>query len=302
MTEAVTEETTTGAGAWTAGTGPGAGRAAAPRAQDRGAMPGLLAATRQRSVVELKSFFRNTQSMVFTLMLPVLLLIVFGTIFSGTIEGTTTDFKQYFVAGIIAAGVMSTAFTGLAINVALEREMGLIRRLASSPMPKGAYFLGKVVLVAVTSILETIILVGIGAAFFGLQIPTDTDHWMVFAWVLVLGTAACSLCGLAYTALIPSAAAASAVVTPPFLVLQFISGVFFPFNELPGWMQSVASVFPLKWMTQGFRYVFLPEDFQVVEPGGTWDLPSVAMMLGLWIVVGGALTMMTFRWRGPRVK
>ncbi|WP_256839318.1 ABC transporter permease [Ornithinimicrobium faecis] len=270
--------------------------------RDRASMPGLLAATRQRSSVELKSFFRNTQSMVFTLMLPILLLVVFGTIFSGTIEGTTTDFKQYFVAGIIAAGVMSTAFTGLAINVALEREMGLIRRLASSPMPKGAYFLGKVVLVAVTSVLETIILVGIGAAFFGLNIPTDVNHWAVFAGVLVLGTAACSLCGLAYTALIPSAAAASAVVTPPFLVLQFISGVFFPFNELPGWMQSFASIFPLKWMTQGFRYVFLPEDFQIVESGGTWDLPGVAMMLGLWVLVGGVLTMVTFRWRGPKVK
>lgn len=276
--------------------------AAQPGERDRSPMPGLLTAARQRSVVELKSFFRNTQSMVFTLMLPVLLLVVFGTIFSGTIEGTNTDFKQYFVAGIIAAGVMSTAFTGLAINVALEREMGLIRRLASSPMPKGAYFLGKVALVAVTSVLETIILVSIGAGFFGLSIPTDAQHWTVFAGVLVLGTAACSLCGLAYTALIPSAAAASAVVTPPFLVLQFISGVFFPFNELPSWMQSVASIFPLKWMTQGFRYVFLPEDFQVVEPGGTWDLPGVVMMLGLWIVVGGVLTMITFRWRGPKVR
>lgn len=268
----------------------------------RGAMPGLLVATRRRSVVELKSFFRNTQSMVFTLMLPVLLLVVFGTIFSGTIEGTTTDFKQYFVAGIIAAGVMSTAFTGLAINIALEREMGLVRRLASSPMPKAAYFLGKVVLVAVTSLLETIILVAIGTTFFGLEIPVDVDHWLVFTWVLVLGTAACSLCGMAYTALIPSASAASAVVTPPFLVLQFISGVFFPFNQLPDWMQTVASVFPLKWMTQGFRYVFLPEDFQVVEPGGSWALGSVALMLGLWVVIGGVLTMMTFRWRGPRVK
>lgn len=276
--------------------------AARPLPRDSKHIPGLLVAARQRSAVELKSFFRNTQSMVFTLMLPVLLLVVFGTIFSGTIEGTNTDFKQYFVAGIIAAGVMSTAFTGLAINVALEREMGLIRRLASSPMPKGAYFLGKVVLVAVTSVLETIILVAIGAGFFGLSIPTDPNHWAVFAGVLVLGTAACSLCGLAYTALIPSAASASAVVTPPFLVLQFISGVFFPFNELPGWMQSVASIFPLKWMTQGFRYVFLPDEFQVVESGGTWDLTSVALMLGLWIFVGGALTMMTFRWRGPKVK
>lgn len=272
------------------------------RAQQRRKLPGLLGAARIRSVIELRSFFRNVQSLVFTLALPVILLVIFGSIFSGKIEGTSTDFKQYFVAGIIAAGVMSTAFTGLAINVALEREQGLIRRLASSPMPKAAYFIGKVVLVAVTSLLETIILVSIGVAAFGLELPTDTQHWVTFAWVLGLGTAACALCGLAYTALIPSASTASAIVTPPFLVLQFISGVFYPFNQLPSWMQSVAEFFPLKWMTQGFRYVFLPEDFQVVEPGGHWNLTSVAVVLAIWVAVAGFLTMVTFRWRGPKVK
>lgn len=265
-------------------------------------LPGLLKASWVRSAAELRSFFRNIQSLVFTLALPVILLVIFGSIFNGTIEGTNTDFKQYFVAGIVAAGVMSTAFTGLAISVALERELGLIRRLASSPMPKGAYFVGKVVLVAVTSLLETIILVGIGVAFFDLQMPTDAQHLVTFAWVLILGTAAMALCGLAYTALIPSAGTAAAIVTPPFLVLQFISGVFFPFNQLPEWMQTTAGIFPLKWLTQGFRYVFLPEDFQVVEAGGTWNLPAVAVALGMWVVVAGFLTAVTFKWRGPRVK
>ena len=265
-------------------------------------MPGLLRASSARSSWELRSFFRNIQSLVFTMALPVLLMVIFGTIFGGNIEGTDVPFKQYFVAGIIAAGVMSTAFTGLAISVALERDLGLIRRLASSPMPKAAYFVGKIVLVLVTSLIEVAILMGLGKVFFGLQIPTDAKHWIAFTWVLLLGVAACALCGLAYTALIPNASAASAIVTPPFLVLQFISGVFFPFNQLPMWMQTAASVFPLKWMTQGFRYVFLPEDFQVVEVGGSWNLPGIAVMLGAWIVGGGVLAAVTFKWRGPRVR
>lgn len=266
------------------------------------ALPGVWPAIMRRSSMELRAFFRNTQSLVFTLMLPVLLLVVFGSIFSGQIEGTGTDFKQYFVAGIIAAGVMSTAFTGLAINVALERDMGLIRRLASSPMPKAAYFVGKVVLVAVTSVLEAGILMAIGTAFYGLSLPSDVGRWITFGWVLALGAAACSLCGLAYTSLIPNAGSASAIVTPPFLVLQFISGVFYPFNQLPSWMQTLASVFPLKWMTQGFRYVFLPEQFQVVEQGGQWNLGGVATMLAAWVAIGGLLTVVTFKWRGPRVR
>lgn len=275
----------------------------AERQATRGdALPGLLRATRQRSAVELKAFFRNKQSLVFTLALPIILLVVFGSVFSGTIEGTHTDFKQVFVAGIIAAGVMSTAFTGLAMSVALERELGMIRRLASSPMPKTAYFLGKVVRVVVTSVLEAAILLVLGVAFFGLSLPSDPGRWLTFAWVMALGVAACSLCGLAYTALIPNARSASAIITPPFLVLQFISGVFYPFNQLPDWMQTVASVFPLKWMTQGFRYTFLPDSFKVVEQGGTWNLHGIAVVLIAWCVVAALATAVTFAWRGPRVR
>lgn len=265
-------------------------------------LPGIWTAGVRRSRVELLSFFRNRQSLVFTVGLPVILLVVFGSIFTGIIEGTHTDFRQVFVAGIIAAGVMSTAFTGLAMSVALERELGVIRRLASSPMPKSAYFTGKIVRVAVTSVFEAALLLVIGVAFFGLELPPDAWHWFTFGWVLILGAAACSMAGVAYTALIPNARSASAIITPPFLVLQFISGVFYPFNQLPHWMQTIASLFPLKWMTQGFRYAFLPDDFKVVEPGGTWNLAGIALMLGFWVVIGILLTAVTFRWRGPRVR
>lgn len=270
--------------------------------RDRAGVPGLLAASKARSMAELRSYFRNGQYVVFTLAFPVMLLVIFASIFDGKVAGTDVDFRQYFVAGIIAAGVMSTSFTGLAISVAMDRENGIIRRLAISPMPKSAYFIGKVVLVVITSVLEAAILLAIGVAAFGLELPSDMGRWVTFAWVLALGTAACALLALAFTYLIPSANAAAAVVTPPFLVLQFISGVFFPFTDLPGWMQSVASGFPLKWMTQGFRSVFLPDSFAAHEASGAWDLPLVAAVLAGWIVLGGLVTMLTFRWRGARVK
>lgn len=277
-------------------------RRASERPARAGARPGIWRAARARSSVELKSFFRNRQSLFFTLLLPILLLVVLGSIFSGTVPGTDTDFKQVFVAGIIACGVMSVGFTGLAINVAIERDTGMIRRLASAPMPKSAYFIGKIVRVAVTAVLETAALLAIGVVVFDLPVPGDAASWFTFAWVLGLGAVACSLLAFAYCAAIPNSRAASAIVTPPFLILQFISGVFFPYNELPAWMQTVGAFFPLKWMTQGLRSVFLPESFQRVEAAGTWELDRVALVLGLWCVAGLVLTAMTFRWRGANVK
>lgn len=265
-------------------------------------LPGIFTASLQRSKIELIAALRNVQSLAFTLALPVILLLIFGAVFTGKVAGTDTDFKQVFVAGIIAAGVMSTAFTGLAMSVVLEREHGTIRRLASTPMPKSAYFIGKLVRVLVTTALEVAILLAIGVTLFDLSLPTDAGRWLVFAWATLLGITSCSLAALAYTSIIPNARSAAAIITPPFLVLQFISGVFYPFNQLPHWMQTVASIFPLKWMTQAFRYVFLPDSFKAVEQGGTWNLTGVAIALVAWTVIGAVLTAVTFKWRGPRVR
>ncbi|GIH49397.1 ABC-2 type transport system permease protein [Microbispora rosea] len=255
-----------------------------------------------RSSVELKSFFRNRQSLVFTLLLPIVLLVVLGSIFSGTVPGTHTDFKQMFIAGIIACGVMSVSFNGLAISVAIERDTGMIRRLASSPMPKSAYFIGKVVRVAVTGTLETLLLLAVAVPAFGLPLPSTAARWETLVWVLLLGAVACTLLAVAFSSIIPNARSASAIVTLPFLVLQFISGVFFPYSQLPAWMQTVAALFPLKWMTQGLRSVFLPGDFARVEPAGVWELDRVALVLAAWCLAGLVLSFLTFRWRGPNVR
>jgi len=96
--------------------------------------------------------------------------------------------------------------------------------------------------------------------------------------------------------------AASAIVTPIVLILQFTSGVFFVYSQLPQWMQQFAAVFPLKWMTQGMRSVFLPDSYAAVEVGGGWELPMIASMLSLWCVIGLVLALVFFRWtpRGQR--
>jgi len=281
-----------------AGAGQSAPAPAAPRAIRP--MPGLVLATLARSAVELKSFFRNRQSLVFTLLFPVLLLVIFGSIFGGTVPGTGTGYKQVFMAGIIAAGIMSVAFSNLAINISMERDDGTIRRLAVSPMPRSAYFAGKVIRVLVTALLETALLVALAVGLFHLPAPSTPGRWLTLLWVLGLGVAACSLLAVAFTAAIPNSRSAAAIVTPVYLVLQFISGVVFPYNQLPRWMQSLAAFFPLKWMAQGLRSVFLPDTFTRVEPAGGWEHGHTALVLLLWSVVGLVAIALTFRWRDAR--
>ena len=80
------------------------------------------------------------------------------------------------------------------------------------------------------------------------------------------------------------------------LLLQFMSGVYLSFTQLPGWLQNVASIFPLKWMAQGMRSVFLPASFEAAEASGSWNLGLVALVMGLWLVAGLILCRVTFRW------
>jgi ABC-2 type transport system permease protein len=87
------------------------------------------------------------------------------------------------------------------------------------------------------------------------------------------------------------------MVTPIALVLQFISGVFFQFSQVPVWMQTIASLFPLKWMAQGLRSVFLPDFLAAQEPAGSWELGRVALVLGVWCIAGLLLCVATFRWQ-----
>jgi ABC-2 type transport system permease protein len=164
-------------------------------------------------------------------------------------------------------------------------------------MPRASYFVGKVGMVLATAALQIALLLAVGAAMFGITLPSDAASWGTFAWVSVLGITSGSLLGIAYSSVPRSGKSAAAVVTPPLLILQFISGVFFVFTELPTWMQGVASLFPLRWMAQGMRSVFLPDSFASAEAGGDWQLGLVAIVLVAWTIGGLVLALTTFRWR-----
>lgn len=263
--------------------------------------PGALAIGRRRISVELKRFFRDRDSAIWNFSLPVLLLVIFGSVFGAQQLGAGLDitFAQYFVAGMIASGVVYTSFQNLAISIPLEREDGTLKRLRATPMPKTAYFLGKIATVFLIYIGQVTILIVVGVLFFKLQVPSTGQQWFTFAWVSVLGLISCTLCGLAFSAVPKTARGASAIVSPIVLVLQFTSGVFFLFSDLPTWMQTFASLFPLKWMTQGMRSVFLPEAAAALEVAGSWELGLVALVLAGWCVLGLILALAFFRWQ-PR--
>ena len=250
---------------------------------------------RTRVVVELKEFFRQRESVVFTLVFPVILLLGLGAVLDYDLS-SGVDFPQYFMAGVITAGIVGASLQNLAIHIAGERSDGTLKSLAGTPMPRSAYFLGKIVQVLAVAVATVVLLLVVGVLVFGIDLPAGAD-WLTFGWVAVLGAAACTLLGIAVSSLACSGRSASATVTPIALVLEFVSGVFMPFDQVPGWLQDIAALFPVKWLAQGLRSVFLPDALAADEPAGTWELERVALVLGLWCVAGLVLCVLTFRWQ-----
>jgi ABC-2 type transport system permease protein len=271
-----------------------------PAAAAKVTLPALWRLAVTRGGVEVTSFFRDKMAVAFIFGLPSILLVLLGSIFGGQAAARGVTVGQLFTAGMIAGGIMSTSFQYLAIGVATERESGMLKRLSGTPMPPAAYFAGKIVQVLVCTVSETVLLMAVGMAFYHLHLPTSPGRWWTFAWVFVLGTAACSLLGIAVSSVPRSAASATPVVTLPFVVLQFISGVYVPPNNVPGWMRDIASFFPLKWMAQGMRSAFLPNQAAALEPARSWEHGRTALVLAIWIAGGLVLCAKTFRWQSRR--
>lgn len=264
-------------------------------------LPGVVQTGFRRIGYELKVYLRSPDSMIFNFAFPLLMLVIFTVAFSSTDFGATADgtpltSAEYYLPAMVAMGIFISGAQNLGIDIAVERNDGTLTRLAGSPIAPLSYFIGKFGQVLLTGFVQLVLLVIVGGVLLGGGLPQDALAWFTLGWVFLLGIMASATLGISLSAIPRSAKSASSVIIPPILILQFISGVYLVFADLPTWMQNIASVFPLKWIAQGARSVFLPESYQAMEVGGSWNLPAVALVLGVWLVLGTLGGMLTFRW------
>lgn len=256
-----------------------------------------------RARYETRVYFRQGDTILFTFLFPVIMLTIFSVAFSKSADfGARADgtggisAAAFYLPGMIAAGILLSGVQNLAVDIAVERGDGTLKRLAGTPLPVVSYFIGKLVQVVATSMLQIVLLLAVARFAFGVELPSSGAKWLTFLWIYLLGIVTSAVLGIALSRIPRSGKSATAVIIPIVLVLQFISGVYLQFSMLPTWLQDFAGVFPLKWLAQGTRSVFLPDTFSRLEQGGSWNLGGVAIALGLWFVVGAVAAVATFRW------
>jgi ABC-2 type transport system permease protein len=264
-------------------------------------LPSTLSIGLSRGRVEILQFLRDKTALIFTFSFPAILLLLFGVIFGDDYGHPGVSAAQVFSASMIAYGIVSTSFITMGVGLAVDREDGTLKRLRGTPVTAAAYFIGKWLFVAVISLLEVAVLLAIGVLAFDMPLPHDAGRWFTFAWLFLLSVISCTLLGIAASSLVRNARTAGAILNVPVVALQFLSGIFIhPITQLPDWMITLASIFPVKWIGQGFRSVFLPDSVAGMEAGGAWELGRIALVLGAWCVVGLVLCLRTFRWTDSR--
>lgn len=271
------------------------------RADDlRAALPSPLRIGLSRVIPELKMFYRRPEQLALTFAMPAVICVLLGSIFSARLPGTDASTGAVIAASMLAYGILSTSFINLGISIAADRETGALRRLHGTPATASSYFIGKIMLVAIASLAEAVILLVVGVFVFQLRLPTDVFGWFTLTWVFILGIVSCSLLGIFVSNLASNALSAAVITNGPAVGLQFLSGTYVPLMLLPTWMLIVGSIFPVKWMAQGFRSVLLPPQMVVFEPAGSWEHGRIFLVLATWSVVGLLACLSVFRWSDKR--
>lgn len=245
-----------------------------------------LAASQTRYA--LIGFLRNPRAFVFTIILPLFLLIILNTIFHGLTKfvGARTA-ALYYTPAIVSYQVMLAGFNSLSLAIVTDREAGMLKRFRGTPMPSWIYLAAAIGRTIVVVLCAVVVLVIVGVVFYGVPVSLGTVAGL--AVYTVLGTVTMCSLGLAATRACPTVDTASVVGPFAALILAFISGVFVPAALLPAWLLDVARVFPLEYLARGLRTAF------AVSSSTGVTAENLGVLAG-WAVIGTAVALRTFQW------
>lgn len=239
-------------------------------------LPRMVAAT---AALEFRLMMRNGEQLLLTLVIPTLLLVLFGLAPIVAMPAPRVDF---LVPGILALAVMSTAFTGQAIAVGFERRYGVLKRLGATALPRAGLLAAKTVSIGGVELVQAGVVIAVG---FGLGWAPHGSAAPVIG-LLLLGTAAFSGLGLLMAGTL-RAEATLAAANLIYLVLLALGGVVFPLSRFPAGMRHVLDALPITALADGLRAVLRQGD---AVPWHDW------VVLAAWAVGALAAASATFRW------
>ena len=239
-------------------------------------------------VARMRLTLRNPRAVVFTIAFPLLLVVLFSALNGdASVEtyGATVNFSQFYTPAIGVFSLVTACYTTLVMGLSNARDDGLLKRVRGTPLPMSIYLGAWVTGAAAIGIGAVVLLFVVAVPAFGVHVYANTLAPAVVT--LLLGAACLSALGVAVASLVKSADQAQPVVQLTFLPLSFISGIWYPLDDAPGWLVTIADIFPLRHLAQAFGSCFVP--------GGGWE-PRHLAVLGIWTVGALVVAARRFRW------
>ena len=249
----------------------------------------------QRGWTELMQSLRSPQDQGFYLFTSLLVLGYLWIRRDDPVEGSDLYVPSVALPSILGGLVAFGVVIGPAYALAMEREDGTLLRHKAVPHGLRGYFTGHLVLHSLGIVPQMLVILIPSFLLFDDLMAGGAGGWLTVVWVLALGTLAMMPLGMIIGALVPNMQKVGTWGMLPILVLTGISGIFFPIQQLWGWLQVVAQIFPTYWIGLGMRSAFLPESAAALEVSGSWRTPQTALVLAAWAVAGAVVTPVVLR-------
>lgn len=235
--------------------------------------------------MELKLQVREPIALFFTLAFPVMLMILFGSIFGNEADQNLGGYGQMDLSmpGYIGMIIGTIGLLNIPVTLSNYRDQGILRRLRATPLQSGAVLWAQVITQVAMSLSGIALLAIVGFQFFNLRIPTETVNLLPAILISAFGFFAV---GFMLAGVLPTARAAQAVGMAILYPMLFLSGAAMPRFIMPELVQQIGKALPLT------HVVILLEDLWFY---GTWNVISLAVVMGM-LVIGLFVSRLTFRW------
>lgn len=240
-------------------------------------------------------FWRTPVAAFFTLVLPLIMLVLFVALFGNDEIGTTRfgdiRISQFYTPALAVFSAASATYTNIGINLTTRRDLGILKRVRGTPIPPSVYLAGVVTSAVWLALVATVMMVGVGVIAYDVNIELAKLPAMILTFLV--GSSTFAVLGVAVAAVARNSAAAQSITQATLLPLAFVSDVFISLgddSETPRWLQLVGDIFPLKHYATAFGEAMSPFS---EAPAFEWGHLAV---MSAWLVLGAVIATRRFRW------
>ncbi|MBB5937929.1 ABC transporter permease [Streptomyces zagrosensis] len=235
-----------------------------------------------------RAYVRDKATLFFTFAFPLLFLVVFGLIFRGQdVEETGRPYIGYIAPGVLSWGVGNAAVFGVAFTLMQWRADDLLRLIRMTPVRLSSVIGSRYVIALVIGVVQSVLFIVVALLpLFGLELDAT---WPLAVPVLVLGITAFVVIGAVVGTFADTPEAVAAIANFLMVPMAFLSGSFFPLDAMPGWMQSISWVLPLRYLNDGISGALSGS-----ASAGELTV-DCAGLIGFTLIFG-AIAVKTFKW------